>query len=223
MIDQPTVAPRTTALLPRVSPTFVPSPLVGALAGVIATLTFMIIHAITILGIWFSLAPMLLAGAACGFCLAWSYAATSDAPSTRRWLTFNGMAVVLLFVLGGISFVLFEPRVTMAQLLVADDPLGDVIPPALPLMLLASIVGTIVMWVSFGRRRAAVVPIAISQFLLMFLLGHNFAILGLVEMSAAAVPMLGTFMWLTILLAATFSATALALARVVQVVGSRTG
>jgi hypothetical protein len=185
----------------------------GALAGVLATLVFTVVHALTIVPIWFSLLPMLVAGAACGFSLAWSYSATGGAPTARGWLTFNGIAVAILFGIGVASFLVFEPRVTMAQLMLADDPLGDVIPPAVPLMLAGIVVGTIMVWLSFGRRVSALVPIVLSQALLVFLVGLNFAILGMVEMSADLVPVLWTFLWLTILLGAMYAAIAMALAR----------
>jgi Mg2+/citrate symporter len=45
----------------------------GVIAGAASTLVFTAIHHLFISNIWFSLLPMLIAGALCGLCLAWSY------------------------------------------------------------------------------------------------------------------------------------------------------
>lgn len=53
----------------------------GVVAGGVSTVVFTIIHDIFISDIWFSLIPMLAAGALCWLCVAWSYALLVSAPS----------------------------------------------------------------------------------------------------------------------------------------------
>ncbi|NIW49933.1 MAG: hypothetical protein GWN30_35715, partial [Gammaproteobacteria bacterium] len=47
--------------------------LAGAIAGIISTLFFIIIHDIFISDIWGMTGIMLFAGALCGLCVGWSY------------------------------------------------------------------------------------------------------------------------------------------------------
>jgi hypothetical protein len=88
-------------------------------------------------------------------------------------------------VLGGVSLAVLRPRFTMAELLVADDAFEQLMPPSVPLMIGTVVVGTVLIWLRWGRRRAAFAPILITQVFLVFLLGHQFAFLGRVDLSAA--------------------------------------
>lgn len=182
----------------------IPTPTAGAVAGVLTTLALVFIHELFIMDIWFTIAPMLISGALCGLTLAWSYRAAVQRHSLRRWLGWNGAFVVLLGALGASSFIIFEPSFTMAELLIAEDPLGDVLPPSLPLLGVAVVVGTLGMWALSGRKAAALVPILLAQVLLVLLLGHNLAILGMVDMSGALGRMVGEFALLIAFLAAGF-------------------
>ncbi|RMH01652.1 MAG: hypothetical protein D6706_01595, partial [Chloroflexi bacterium] len=61
----------------------------GALAGAVAVVAFTIIHHIFISNIWFSFPMMLVAGAVCGGCVAWSFGQPVERPSPGRWLRYN--------------------------------------------------------------------------------------------------------------------------------------
>lgn len=186
-----------------------PTPTVGAVAGILTTLAFVFIHEVFIMDIWFTIAPMLISGALCGLALAWSYRAAVGRRSVRRWFGWNGGFVVLLGALGVSSYLIFEPSYSMAELLVADDPLGDVLPPAVPLLGVAVVVGTLAMWALSGRKRAGLAPILITQVLIVLLVGHNLAILGMVDMSGAAPRMVGEFALLIAFLAGGFAVAAI--------------
>ena len=71
-------------------------------------------------------------------------------------------------------------------------------------MIGAMVVGTIAVWLYCGRRWAALAPILVTQVLLVFLLGHQFAFLGLVESSSALLVVFGEFALFTVGLAAAF-------------------
>ena len=73
-------------------------------------------------------------------------------------------------------------------------------------MIVAALAGTFALWMLFGRTRAALIPILVTQILLVFLVGHNLAILGLVEMSSDLLYIVGEFVGLTVFLAAGFAA-----------------
>ena len=178
----------------------------GALVGALTVLGFAVVHDLLIVDIWFSIRPMVIAGAVCGVCIVWSYNKAVADHSTRRWFGYNGSCAVLLVALGAVSFAVLDPQFTMAELLVSDDALAEVIPPALPLMIVATVVGTFALWVLFDRNRAALIPILVTQVLLVFLVGHNLAILGLVGMSSALLYIVGEFFGLTVFLAAGFAA-----------------
>lgn len=169
-------------------------------------LGFAVIHDILIVDIWFNIGPMAAAGAACGLCVTWSYDKAIADHSTRRWFAYNTSCATLIVALGAASFAVLNPQFTMAELMVADDALEQVIPPALPLMIAATLVGTLILWALFGRTRAAVIPILVTQILLVLLVGHNLAILGLVEVSSDVLRVFGEFVALTAFLAAGFAA-----------------
>jgi hypothetical protein len=177
----------------------------GAVVGALTVVGFAVAHAIWISDIWFNIVPMVISGALCGLCIVWSFRTGVDRPSARRWLAYSGACAVLLLALGGASLLIFEPRFTMLEILGADDPLRLLMPPALPLMAVGTVVGGIALWATFGLRHGALGPIIVCQALLMFLLGHNLAILGLVEVPAEQLYRVGTFIGLTGFLAVLFA------------------
>jgi len=199
-----------------------PSKTLGALVGVLTVLGFVVIHEILIVDIWDSLRRMVVAGAVCGLCLVWSYNKAVPGHSTTRWFGYNASYAALLVALGAVSFVVLEPRFTMAELMVSDDALAQVIPPALPLMIVAAVAGSFLLWVLYGRRRAALIPILVTQTLLVLLVGHNLAILGVVEMSADLLYVVGEFVALTVALAAGFAAGVMLIESVRSWVAART-
>jgi hypothetical protein len=191
-----------------------PSIAIGAASGAVATLGFLAIHDVWILDIWDMTGPMVFAGAICGAVIAWSYRAAVGDHTWPRWLGYNGLITTLLVLLGVASLLLLDPRYTMAEAMVLDDPLAELLPPATPLMVAAGLVGALILWGTFGRRPEAIVPIVTAQALLVFLIGHNLAVLGLVEMSGALATILAEFAALTTYLAAAYAAGVFAAERV---------
>jgi hypothetical protein len=176
----------------------------GALTGVVVVLAFTIVHNVFIADIWFNVGPMLFAGALCGFSIAWSYRKGVTHHSTASWFRYGGLYAAEMIALGAVSLLVLRPRFTMAELLVADDAFEQLLSPSMPLIIGAMVVGTIVIWLYCGRRREALGPILVTQVLLVFLLGHQFAFLGLVESSSALLVVASGFALITVGLTAAF-------------------
>ena len=181
---------------------------IGAVAGGLTVLGFTVLHDLIISDIWFSLMPMLVAGVICGLCLAWSYRTAAGGRSAARWYGYNTSYVLILLGLGAVSLVFLEPRFTMAELMVADDPLGDLLPPAVPLLIVGPLIGTVVTWALFGRNRGSALPILVTQLIIGFLLGHNLASLGAVVWVSEVVPLVAEFVALTVALAVAYAISA---------------
>jgi hypothetical protein len=185
----------------------------GATSGGVTVLVFAFVHGLWIFNIWFNVGPMVLSGALCGLAIVWSYNSAVSPQSARRWFIYIGVLVGLLIALGGLSFVLLDPSFTMAEAMAMEDALAELIPPALPLMIGAILVGTILVWVGYGRRVSALVSVFVVQVLLVFLVGHNLAILGLVELSGDLLATSLEFIGLTALLGSSFAAGVMLLTR----------
>lgn len=181
-----------------------PSVISGAISGVLVVLAFTVAHDVFISDIWFNAGPMMFAGALCGLSIAWSYRTAVGGHTTFAWLRYNGIYAVELIVLGALSLAVLRPRWSMAELMVADDAFDRLLPPSMPLIAAAIVVGTVVIWLSHGRRPGALVPILLTHVLLVFLLGHQFAFLGLVESTTALWVVFGEFALITVGLAAAF-------------------
>jgi hypothetical protein len=154
----------------------------GAVAGAIATAMFLVVHALLIMPIWATTLPMIISGAVCGACIAWSYRRVTTVTRTRSWLAMNGAFIATLFGLGLVSMVGFEPAWTFAELNNADPPIGDLL-AASPLMAGFTVVAATLVWLTSGPSRASALSILVTEALLVLLLGHNVAIIGLVDLS----------------------------------------
>lgn len=176
----------------------------GALIGVVVVFGFTMVHNVLIADIWFNIGPMLLAGALCGFSVTWSYGRSVGVHSTGAWFRYAGLYATEMVALGAVSVAVLQPRFTMVELLVSEDDMELLIPPSAPLMIGTMVAGTILFWVLYGRRRAALVPILVTQVLLVFLLGHQLAFLGLVEPSSTTIVAFGEFALLAVGIAAAF-------------------
>lgn len=176
----------------------------GALTGVVVVLGFTIFHDVFIVDIWWNIGPMLFSGALCGFSVVWSYRRAVAVHSTRSWFRYAGLYAAEVIALGAVSIAMLRPRFTMAEAMVMDDAMAELTPPALPLMVGATLVGTILFWLYYDRRREAVVPILITQVLVVFLLGHQLAFLGLVESSSTLLLAFGEFALLAVGIAGVF-------------------
>lgn len=165
----------------------------GALTGGVVVLGFTIFHNVFIVDISWNIGPMLLSGALCGFSVAWSYRRAVAEHSTRAWLRYAGLYAAEMIALGAASLALLQPRFTMAEAMIMDDAMAELTPPALPLMVGVIVVGTILFWLYYDRRREALVLILITQVLVVFPLGHQLAFLGLVESSSTLLLAFGGF------------------------------
>lgn len=176
----------------------------STLVGVVVVLGFTILHDVFIVDIWWNLGPMLFSGAVCGFSVGWSYRRAVAEHSTRAWFGYTGLYAAEMMALGAVSLAVLRPRFTMAEAMVMDDAMAELTPPALPLMIGAMVVGTIVFWLYYGRPRRALLPILVTQVLLVFLLGHQLAFLGLVELPSMFVAF-AEFALVAVGIAAAFS------------------
>lgn len=177
----------------------------GALTGVLVVLGFTIFHNVFIVDIWWNIGPMLFSGAVCGFSVVWSYRRAVRDHSTRAWFLYAGLYAAEMIVLGAVSLAVLRPRFTMAETMVMDDAMAELTPLALPLMVGVAVAGTILFWLYYGRRWAALVPILVTQILLVFLLGHQLAFLGLVESSSTLIAFLAEFALIAVGIAGAFS------------------
>lgn len=87
----------------------------------------------------------------------------------------------------------------------------------MPLMVAAAVIGTLVLWALYGRKPRALIPILVTQALLVFLVGHNLAILGIVETTSGLLLIGAEFVGLTVFLAGVFAGGVVFL----RVLGSR--
>lgn len=158
----------------------------GALAGAGAALVFTALHHVTISNIWFSVVPMLLAGAVCGASVAWSYGRLFTPPCVATWVHYNMVFLVLFVVLGVLSLLVFDPVTTIPALLAANAPPRDLIREALPLTIgfILTSTGVIHWW--RGRNLLDAVAILVTCAVLTVLLGVNISILGLIFLPISA-------------------------------------
>ena len=184
--------------------------LLGAVSGAITVLVFTTVHGLLIVDIWDMVGPMLFSGAVCGACLVWSYRATGNDLGTRRWWGYVGACIALLVALGPVSVLTLDARWTMAEMSGNEDAMALLMPPSLPLMGAAAVVGTVLLWLWLGRRPRAFLPILLTQVLLVFFAGHQLAFLGLIEPSADTLVALAEFGGFIVLLGGLYGAGVMA-------------
>jgi hypothetical protein len=161
-------------------------PLSGALAGMGSTVVFAAIHHALISDIWFSLVPMLVAGALCGLCLAWSFGRLFRPPSIASWLLYNLVYLSLFVFLGIASLIFLEPVATVTELIVAEEVPHELIRQALPLTLGFTITAAALISFLWGRNPLDAVAVGLTCIVLVSLLGLNVSILGLVQFTSGS-------------------------------------
>lgn len=181
------------------------------MAGAVATLGFLILHAIVITAIWFSAPMMLVAGAACGACLGWSHASVFSSGTASTWIIWNTVQTGLLLFLGLASLAIFSPQWSMAELMVDDPPVGALFGQALPLMGMFTVIGAIALWAAFSRRVSTLPSVLATVAVLVLLLGHNAAIIGLVDIPAGGYYLVAEMLGLIIVLGVSFTVIGLLL------------
>jgi hypothetical protein len=182
----------------------------GAAAGALAALVFATVHALWITDIWFSTVPMMVAGAACGATIGWSYGRLFE-PSIRTWLLYNASYVIALAVLGVVSVAVFEPRTTMAELLSLDGPPMDLIGEAFPLTIGFTLGTALVQSVLFDRTLAGFAAILVTCSALMLLLGLDVSVIGLVRIPTSSLYLVAELFGLIVVLAGSFAGVVIAL------------
>jgi len=165
----------------------------GAGAGIATAVAFAALHELIISDIWFSLAPMMVAGALCGGSLTWTYDLFFPTASGSTWSLFIGLQIALLLTLGVASVWMFDPVTPMAVLVAANEPPNELIAQAMPLTLGFIVVAAAATSLLWGRSLRKFASGLVSATILFVLLGLNVSVLGLVEMSGDAVPLLGEF------------------------------
>ena len=173
----------------------------GALAGVLATLVFTIVHQLLISPIWFAFPAMLAAGSLCGACLAWSYLSVARAPSQSGWLGYNLLYLFMLGALGCVSLLAFEPVTTIATLLATSEPPRALIGQALPMTGVFMVVAATLLGLVYRPSPRGILSILVTVVLMVLLLGLNISVLGFVDVpSGAAFVLLETFGLLLVLM-----------------------
>ena len=165
----------------------------GALAGCVTTVVFTVVHHMLISNIWFSLIPMLVMGGICGASLAWSYGILFRMPAISTWLMYNSAYLVFLVLLGIASFLVYDPIVTTAALIAADEPPGELIAKALPLTLLFWLGSVGAMSLMWGRTLRKVIAMLVTSAIIVGLFGLNISVIGLVEFSPDGSYLVGLF------------------------------
>lgn len=178
----------------------------GAIAGAVAALAFAGVHALFISDIWFSLVPMMVAGAVCGACLAWSHHGLVATPSLGSWVGFNLVFVALFGLLGAASVVVFEPQTTIAALVAADAPPGALIGQAMPLTVGFTVVAAVLVAAIFGHRWRDLGPVLVTTAVLVATLGLNVSVIGLVDIPVGSLYLVAELYGLVLALAAVHTA-----------------
>jgi hypothetical protein len=165
----------------------------GAIAGASTAVAFAALHHLLISDIWFSLLPMMAAGAVCGLCLAWAYVVVFEATTPATWLRYNLEFLALFVVLGALSFLLFEPVYTIQGLVAGTEAPDRLLGVAIPLAAGFGVIAGAAISALRGRTLRKATAIVTTCVVLSVLLGHNAAILGMVHMTMEAVPLLAQF------------------------------
>jgi hypothetical protein len=165
----------------------------GVLAGSATSVGFAALHQWLISDIWFSLGPMMVAGALCGLCLAWSYHVVFAGASAARWVFYNLEFIGLFALLGLVSFVVYEPVYTIPGLIAGVESPDALLSKALPLSAAFGLLAGVALSLIRGRTLRKATAITVTCVVLSLLVGHNAAVLGLVYMTKEAMPLLAEF------------------------------
>ena len=183
----------------------------GALAGTVAVLVFMTVHALFISNIWFSAMVMIAAGALSGACVAWTYALLVPQPSVRTWLRYNLVYLGMFVALGVTSVLVFDPVTTIAALIQVKAPPSDLFARAMPMTLAFLIAITIALSIMYGRHWRHVAAILVTCSVLLALLGLNVSAIGLVDVPRGALHLIAELFGLIFVLDTVYAAAFTAL------------
>ena len=162
----------------------------GALAGALSALVFSVIHYFLISPIWFAMIANIVGGAVSGACIAWSYSLAVRNKTRRNWAGYNAALVLILVALCVTSLIMFDPVTTIPALLQAKEPPRALIGQALPVTLVFTLASAVILSLCYRARWAASVAISITAFVVVFFLGLNLSILGLVAVPRGSLYLL---------------------------------
>jgi len=158
----------------------------GTLAGGVAAFGFPLVHAIVISDIWNTLVIMMVAGVACGLCIGWTYQRLFPQVSVGSWLRFNLAYLAMFGLLGALSIAVFEPVTTVAAIMEAEGPVGDLIVRALPMTVVFTFATAGLVSLLFGRGLQDSGVILLTTVVLVVFLGLNVSVIGLVEFNGGS-------------------------------------
>ena len=179
----------------------------GAAAGVFSALVFSVIHYFLISPIWFALIANLVAGGVSGACIAWSYSLAVPGMRTRSWASYNAAFVLILVALAVTSVILFDPVTTIPELLQSKEPPRALIGRALPVTGIFTLASAVLLSLRYRAGWIATGAIVVTAFVIVFFLGLNISILGLVKVPRGSFFLLLEVFALIIALAVVYSWT----------------
>jgi len=183
----------------------------GAVAGVVSTVGFALVHDLFISDIWLTLPIMVFAGALCGLCIAWSYGLVAQRPSITSWLGYNLAHVVTLGLLGVMSVVVFEPVTTIAAVIEANESPTELIMTAMPMTVTVAFLSAATLSAIYGRRWSHHAAILATVSVLILLLGLNVSAIGLVDIPTDSIVLIAEIFGLIIGLALLYAAVVIGL------------
>jgi hypothetical protein len=189
-------------------------------AGALSAVAFAIIHDVFISDIWFSLIMMMVAAAVCGVCIGWSYGLLVEAPSTGSWLGYNVLYVAMFVLLGAASVLVFEPVTTIAALVAANEPPGELIRQAMPMTVVFTLASAALLSLLYGRSWSRFGAILLTCIVLVLLLGLNVSVIGLVAIPRGSLYLVAELFGLILAINVVYVAVFIALERQSLVGGS---
>lgn len=157
----------------------------GAAAGVVATTVFTIAHHLFISPIWWAFPFMAVAGAACGASLVWCYSRLVGSATGRSWAIFVGLFTIMFGLLAVASSIVYEPIITMAE--VVGSTGGNPIPigESMSLMIIFTLGWAMFLSAIYRRGWHGFWAALMATTILMLPLGVNVSTMGLVEIPTA--------------------------------------
>jgi hypothetical protein len=156
---------------------------------------------------------MLVAGAICGVCLAWSYSLVVPTYAVRTWLRYNLFYLGMFVALGLTSMAAFEPVTTIAALLQTNEPPRALIGRALPVSGIFTLATAALLSLLYRPSWRGAGGLLVTAAVLVVVLGLNISILGLVEVPRAALGVLAEVVVLLVALGGTYSCVVMLLNR----------
>jgi hypothetical protein len=179
----------------------------GALAGAFSAFIFAVVHQFLISPIWFAVVAMLVAGAVCGGCLAWSYVLAVKDPTVRTWLRYNTLYLLILVALGITSVSIFTPVTTIAELLESSEPPRALIAQAFPVTATFTGVSAALLVALYRPAWDGAAAILTTTLVIVLVLGMNISILGFVVVPKSSLYVIGEVVVLIVTLALIYVVT----------------